>query len=58
MEAAEQLHAALRQALAEPAFAGRMGEMGLALAGGEPAAFGRRIAEETERWRKEGGGAP
>jgi tripartite-type tricarboxylate transporter receptor subunit TctC len=47
-----RLNDAVNQVMAEPAFAQRLGDMGLALIGGAPEAFGRKIAEETARWRK------
>jgi tripartite-type tricarboxylate transporter receptor subunit TctC len=47
-----RLNEAVNQVLAEPAFAQRLGEMGLALIGGPPEAFGKTIAEETAKWRK------
>ena len=47
-----RLNEAVNQVLAEPAFAQRLGEMGLALIGGPPETFGNKIAEETARWRK------
>jgi hypothetical protein len=47
-----RLNEAVNQVLAEPAFAQRLGEMGLALIGGPPEAFGKQIAEETAKWRK------
>jgi tripartite-type tricarboxylate transporter receptor subunit TctC len=46
------LNRAVNQVLVEPDFARRLGDMGLALIGGPPEAFGRKIAEETARWRK------
>jgi tripartite-type tricarboxylate transporter receptor subunit TctC len=46
------LNRAVNQVLAEPDFARRLGDMGLALIGGPPEAFARKIAEETVRWRK------
>ena len=46
------LNRAVNQVLAEPDFARRLGDMGLSLIGGPPEAFGKKIAEETTRWRK------
>ena len=46
------LNRAVNQVLAEPDFARRLGEMGLALIGGSPEAFARKIAEEMVKWRK------
>jgi len=46
------LNRAVNQVLAEPDFARRLGDMGLSLIGGPPEAFGKKIAEETVRWRK------
>ena len=43
---------AVNQVLAEPDFARRMGEMGLALIGGPSETFARKIAEETAKWRR------
>jgi tripartite-type tricarboxylate transporter receptor subunit TctC len=47
-----RINAAVNQALTEPGFAHRLGEMGLALVGGTPQSFGQRLAEETATWRK------
>jgi tripartite-type tricarboxylate transporter receptor subunit TctC len=46
------LNRAVNQVLAVPDFAKRLGEMGLALVGGTPEAFARKIAEESGKWRK------
>jgi tripartite-type tricarboxylate transporter receptor subunit TctC len=51
-DAIAKLNSAVNQALAEPQFARRLGEMGLALVGGTPQSFGQKLAEETEKWRK------
>ena len=48
----ESLNRAVNEVLAEPDFARRVGEMGLALIGGRPEAFARKIAEESGKWRK------
>jgi tripartite-type tricarboxylate transporter receptor subunit TctC len=45
------LNRAVNQVLAEPDFARRLAEMGLALIGGTTEAFARKIAEETVKWR-------
>jgi tripartite-type tricarboxylate transporter receptor subunit TctC len=45
------LNSAVNQVLAVPDFAQRLADMGLALIGGPPEAFARKIAEETEKWR-------
>jgi tripartite-type tricarboxylate transporter receptor subunit TctC len=47
-----KLNGAINQALAEPEFARRLGDMGLSLVGGTPQSFGQRLAEETAKWRK------
>jgi tripartite-type tricarboxylate transporter receptor subunit TctC len=50
--AVARLNGAINQALAEPEFARRLGDMGLSLVGGTPQSFGRKLAEETAKWRK------
>jgi len=47
-----KLNAAINQALAEPEFARRLGDMGLSLVSGTPQSFGQKLAEETAKWRK------
>jgi tripartite-type tricarboxylate transporter receptor subunit TctC len=47
-----RFNAAVNQVLADPEFAGRLGEMGLSLVGGTPQSFGARLGEETAKWRK------
>jgi len=47
-----KLNGAINQALAEPEFARRLGDMGLSLVGGTPQSFGEKLAEETAKWRK------
>ena len=50
--AVAKLNAAINQALVEPEFARRLGDMGLSLVGGTPQSFGQKLAEETAKWRK------
>jgi len=50
--AVAKLNGAINQALAEPEFARRLGDMGLSLVGGTPQSFGEKLAEETAKWRK------
>ena len=50
--AVAKLNGAINQALAEPEFARRLGDMGLSLVGGTPQSFGQKLAEETAKWRK------
>src|SRR5206468_1186175 len=50
--ALDKLNAAINQVLANPEFARRLDEMGLSPVGGTPQSFGRKLAEETAKWRK------
>jgi len=47
-----RLNQAVNQAIAEPDFVRRLSEMGLALIGGTPEAFSKKIADETVKWSK------
>ncbi len=48
----EKLNAAINAALAEPAFTQRLAQLGAVPAAMTPAAFGKFIADDTEKWAK------
>jgi tripartite-type tricarboxylate transporter receptor subunit TctC len=47
-----KLNGAINQAMADPEIAKRLNDMGLALVGGSAESFGKKLAEETAKWRK------
>jgi tripartite-type tricarboxylate transporter receptor subunit TctC len=48
----DRLNREINAALAEPALAARLGDLGGTIIAGSPADLGRLIAKETERWAK------
>jgi len=51
-EIIEKLNKAINDALADPAKVAKLAELGETPMGGTPAAFGKIVADETEKWRK------
>jgi tripartite-type tricarboxylate transporter receptor subunit TctC len=51
-EIIERLNNEINAAIADPVFKARLATLDGAALGGSPAAFGKLIAEETEKWRK------
>ena len=52
VEIVRALNAAINAALADPKMQARMSELGASAFAGSPAAFGKFIADETEKWAK------
>ena len=51
-EIIEKLNKAINDVLADPAKVAKLAELGGTPMGGTPAAFGKIVADETEKWRK------
>jgi tripartite-type tricarboxylate transporter receptor subunit TctC len=51
-EIVDKLNAAMNAGLADPKLKARLADLGGAMLTGTPAAFGKLIAEETEKWAK------
>ena len=51
-EIIEKLNKAINDALADPAKVAKLAELGGTPMGGTPAAFGKIVSDETEKWRK------
>jgi tripartite-type tricarboxylate transporter receptor subunit TctC len=51
-EAIEKLNKAINAGLANPSIKARFADLGGSVLAGSPAAFGKLIAEETEKWAK------
>jgi tripartite-type tricarboxylate transporter receptor subunit TctC len=51
-EIIDKLNKEINAALAEPKIKARLADLGAAALAGSPAAFGKLIAEETEKWGK------
>ena len=47
-----RLNAAFNEAIADPVTSKKLVDLGFTLVGGSAAAYGQRIAAETEKWRK------
>jgi tripartite-type tricarboxylate transporter receptor subunit TctC len=52
LEASEALNKAINAGLADPKIKARLADLGGSVLAGSPAAFGKLIAEETEKWGK------
>jgi tripartite-type tricarboxylate transporter receptor subunit TctC len=51
-EIVEKLNKEINAALADPKLKARFADLGLTVAPGSPADFGKLIADETEKWAK------